>query len=150
VGVRDRDRPFEDPTLFEPGRARHLSIPIESEPRAKDRIGARATSWMNDGHPGAHGAATDDEPSGARDECRVTDFDAGDVGDGVERAGSAADQSIEAQIARTECLRRRRPRNGRTQYQSEENSFGCRSAISVAHRFPPRRTNGAIVIGPSL
>ena len=59
---------------------------------------------VDHGDARAHRALAGDEPPLARDERRVADLDARDVGDRVERAGRAADERHEAELARPRLL----------------------------------------------
>jgi hypothetical protein len=90
--VRDRDRPLENPRFLQPRRPSHLAVAIEREPRAEDRIRIRLAPRMNHSHPGAHRPFADDELPAARDECRVSDLDAGDIGDRVHPTRRAVDR----------------------------------------------------------
>ena len=55
---------------------------------------------MNDGDAGAHRPLADHQLAAAGDQRGVTDLDAGDVGDGIERPGGAADRQLEIALSR--------------------------------------------------
>ena len=119
-----RDRPLEVAALLDPRRAGHLAVAVEREPRREHRIGVRLAARMHDGDAGANGALSDHQLAAAGDERRVSDLDAGDVGDRVERAGRPADRQLEVVLARLrlrECKRRRERESG---YDDRERSHG--------------------------
>jgi hypothetical protein len=58
---------------------------------------------MHDGDAGSNRTLPDDQLSSAGDKRRLTDLDAGDVGNSVERPGGSADRKL--QVALTRLLR---------------------------------------------
>ena len=100
VRVGDRDRTFEQPALLHPRRPGHLAVAVEREPRGEHRIGVGLAARVHDGDAGAHRALADDELAAAGDQRGVADLDAGNVGDGVERARGAADRQLEIALSR--------------------------------------------------
>src|SRR5262245_17406088 len=100
VRIRDRDGTLEESALVDPRRASHLAVAVEREPRREHRIRALAAARVHDRDARANRSLADDERTLARDERGMPDFDAGDVGDGVERARRAADQRADPELAR--------------------------------------------------
>ena len=110
VRVGDRDRTFEQPALLDPGRAGHLAVAVEREPRGEHRIGVGLAARMHDGHAGAHRALADDQLAAAGDQRGVADLDAGHVGDRIERPGGAANRQLEITLSRLLRLQNARQR----------------------------------------
>jgi hypothetical protein len=100
VRVGNRHRTFEQPALLHPRRARHLAVAIQREPRGEDRIGVGFPTRVNDGHTRADRSLADHQLSTAGVQRGVADFDAGDVGDCIERTGGPADRQLEITFSR--------------------------------------------------
>ena len=112
VGVGDRYRSFEQPAFLHPGRPRHLPVAVQREPGGKDRIGVGLTARVHHGDARAHRALPHDELAAAGDERGVAHFDAGHVGDRVERPRRAADGQLEValpRLLRVKTCHRRNP-----------------------------------------
>ncbi len=137
VGVRDGDRPLEQTAFLHPGRPGHLAVAVQREPGREHRIGIRLAPRMHDGDAGAHGALPLHQPPAARDERRVPDLHAGDIGDGVEGARRAANRQSE--FARPRLLRLGRYRH--YQHAEHRDSHHRRSPsppIGTHHRLSLR------------
>src|SRR5262249_20182394 len=100
VRVRDADGSLEVAAFLHPRGAGHLTVAVEREPGREHRIGVRLAARVDDRDPGAHRTLAYHELAAAGDESRVSDFDAGDVGDRVERTGRSADGELEIVLAR--------------------------------------------------
>ena len=88
VRIRDHDRAFEDPRVFDPRCTGHLAIAVQTEPGSKDRIPSLAPTWQNRGDSRSYRTLTYDQLTVALDEGGMSDLDPGDICDGVVRAGS--------------------------------------------------------------
>src|SRR5690606_24936501 len=95
VRVGDRDRTLEKTALLDPRRAGHLAVAVQREPPGEDRIGIRLSARVDDGDAGADGAPSHHELAFARDERRVADLDARDIGDGIAGARRAVERDAE-------------------------------------------------------
>ena len=95
VGVGDRDRIHEQAVIFDPGGAGHLSVAVEIEPAGEDRGEVVAPAGEDRGDAGPHGAFADLELPRSADDGLVPHGHAGDVGDGVQRAGRALERDAE-------------------------------------------------------
>jgi hypothetical protein len=114
VCVGDGDRALEKSALAQPGRSRHLSVSVEREPRAEDRIVRRLSARMNDGDARAHGTLPDLEPAVAADQRGMAHLNAtSDVRDGVERARLTTNDRTQSKLSRARLGRRRRLRKNR-------------------------------------
>src|SRR4029077_1847085 len=100
VRIRDRDGSLEYSRFPKPRGSGHLAVAVERVPRAEYGIVAALPSRMDDGHAGANRPLSNDELASARDQCGVPDFDAGNVGDGIEWPCYATDHRREAELAR--------------------------------------------------
>ena len=75
-------------------------LPLSVNQAANTGSRARLAARMNDGDAGAHRALCRRRAALAGDQRRVADLDAGDVGDGVQRARLAPHQPAEPELAR--------------------------------------------------
>ena len=108
VRVGDHDRALEKSRLLDPRGARHLAVAVLREPAGKRRLRHRVSAArQHGGDARADGSFANDERALTLDDRRVTDGDAGHVGDGIERAGRAGERH--AQIARPPFGRLRAP-----------------------------------------
>ncbi len=99
--VGDHDRPGQKSRLLDPRRTRHLTIAVEHGAASENGI-LRLFSAREDGSdPSPHGTFADDEPPVAFYQRRVPNFDARNVGDGVERARCAGKRNAEIAGARS-------------------------------------------------
>ena len=78
VGVRDEHRPLQDPPVADPGGSGHLSVPVQGEPVGEHSGLAHPPTRQHRGDPGP------DRPLLPEDG-RVSHFQSGNVGDGVQR-----------------------------------------------------------------
>src|SRR5262249_40039060 len=92
VCVGDEHRAIEEAGFGEPVRAGHIAVAVLREEAAEDGIGRFPAARPDAGDAGADGIALD--------ESAVADFDTGDIGDGVERAGCAFEGHAEIARAR--------------------------------------------------
>ena len=133
VGVGDHHRPFEEARLLDPGRAGHLAVAVQREP-ARRTTGSAIESLaarQDRGDAGAHRALADLQLALARDERRVADLDAGDVGDGVGGAGRAVERDAEIAGPRRPLREhRRRERQGERRGQGDA---GDRAIVGNTH-----------------
>ena len=95
--VRDHHRSLHDPRIAHPGRAGHLAVTVQGEPRRVDRIRHLPSARPHGGDTGAHRPLADHDGSRPANERGVTDLDPGDVGDRVEGARRALEG--DAQVA---------------------------------------------------
>jgi hypothetical protein len=95
VRVGDQHRAFKKAGLFHPGSAGHFAVAVESEPAGEDRVGGSLAAGEDGGDAGAHRPCTDAQLSFTFDDGAVAHFDAGHIGDGVERAGDAVERHTE-------------------------------------------------------
>ena len=86
VRVRDADRPAQHPGLPDPLEPGELAVAVEPMRPGEDRLGPDVAVVRDDGgDAGADRSRARPQRAVARDERRVPDADAGDVGDRVER-----------------------------------------------------------------
>ena len=101
VGVRDRDGRGQHPRLADPLEAGQLAVAVQAMAAGEDRFAPRfRASRGHHGDAGPHRALADDQWTVAGDEGRVTDPNAGDIRDGIERPGLAASDG-EAEVSQT-------------------------------------------------
>ena len=99
MGICDHNRTIEEAGFLYPRSAGHFTVAIPERPPAGEYGIAHGifAAGEDGGDAGADWAFANLQFSFARDEGRVADGDAGNVGDGVERAGRAIEGN--AQIA---------------------------------------------------
>ena len=124
VGVGDHDRALELAGLLDPGGAGHLAVAIERKPGTEDRpLEAVLAAWQHRRHPGPHRAAVGQ----VLDQGCVTDRDAGDVGNRVQRPRAAVEGDAEIPGARRfACKRKTSGQNGQYEHRvppHDESSF---------------------------
>src|SRR5690348_2915941 len=101
VRVGDHDRAFEEAGFFDPSGAGHFTVAVERPPAGHDGvIHGIFAARENGGDASAYGAFADLEFAIAGDERGVADEDAGNVANGVQRAGSAVERDAEITGAR--------------------------------------------------
>ena len=137
AGIRDQDRRLEKARLLHPMRAGHVAVAVEHvvARQTPDRTSA---ARQDGGDARADRALAFDELAFAANQRGEADFDAGHVGDGVERSGIRALEG-NAQIPRADCTfllarrslseggtRRRRPRS-----QSSRNELRAQSGGTI-------------------
>src|SRR6185437_15831685 len=83
VGVGDGDRALHGARLLDPGNAGHLPVAVQAEEAGRQRVARVALAPRVDGRDAGADVVV-------LDEGLVADFDPGDVGNGVVRAGGAA------------------------------------------------------------
>ena len=88
VRARHHHRPAEDAALDDPGRAGHLAEAVSREPSGKHRL-PDFSPREDSRNAGANRTLADDKGPAALDQRDMTDLDAGDVGNGVERTGGS-------------------------------------------------------------
>ena len=87
VRIRDHDRSFEKSALFNPMRAGHLAVTVQTERSRVNRIVQRIVSPRNDrGHTSADRSFANNEFSFATNNRCVTNFDTRDIGNRVQWA----------------------------------------------------------------
>src|SRR2546427_6968053 len=86
VRVRDHHGAPQEARFLEPGGTGHFAVAVEREPAREDRIARALAARQDGGDAGTNRSLPDHQLAASRDERRVSDLDAGDVGDGVERA----------------------------------------------------------------
>jgi hypothetical protein len=101
VRVGDHHGTIEETGLFHPDGAGHFAVAIERPPAGKNRTAHGILAARENGsHAGSHGAFANLELAFAGNERGVADGDAGNIGDGVERAGRAVKRHAEIAGAR--------------------------------------------------
>jgi hypothetical protein len=94
--IRDRDRTIAAPTLFHPMAPGEFTVAVQTEiSRPHTRGGARSTTRQDCSDAGADRAVTHYPLTRTADQRRVSDFDASDVGNRIERAGHAVKRNAE-------------------------------------------------------
>ena len=112
VRIGEHHRPFEKAAFFDPGASGHLARAVQHEAAAEHRRrDRRAPARQDGGHAGAHFAAVR-KVVNQRD---LADGHAGDVGDGIERAGRAVEWNAEIARPRPGLGNRRGQRHGQCQ-----------------------------------
>ena len=95
VRVGDGDGTCEEAGFFDPGGSGHFAVAVEGEPSSVDGVFVVMAAREDGGDSGAHGSFADFERAAPGDEGGGPDFDAGDVGDGVEWARLAVEGDAE-------------------------------------------------------
>ena len=106
VGIGNDNWAFKKSAFFNPMRAGHFTVAVQAEHAGVDRIVQRIVSARDDGRDaGPDWTFADHKFSFATNDGRVTNFDAGDVGDRVQRTRRSFKWDTE--IARANNLLRR-------------------------------------------
>ena len=77
--------PSRKPDSSTQGGASHFAVAIEAEPACVDRIGVLWTTRQDDGDAGADGTFADFQGAIAPNQCRRSDLNSRNIGDGVQR-----------------------------------------------------------------
>ena len=154
VGVGDHHRAFEEPDSSTQVVPVISPLPFSANQPAKEKRWMESRPARQDrGDPGAHRPLADHQLAAAGDERRVADEDAGDVGDGIQRAGRAVEGHAEVAgpqrgpASAAAGLRHRRRGPGR----SGRRERGCRrmldpsglTGLLAGPTLPGRRGRGA-------
>jgi hypothetical protein len=110
VGVGDSHRALEKSALGDPCGAGHLAVAVVCVPVGEHGVEIVFPARKHDGHARANRTLADYELSFSGNQCRVTHFETGDVGDRVEPAGRSADRQRKVTFTRMSRLRMRRER----------------------------------------
>ena len=96
VRVGDQDRALQDPGVLDPGRARHLAVPVQTEPGSERRVTGITASRQDCRYTCAHRTlAYHKRPLPANDRA-VADLHTRDIRDRVVRPGSARQRDAES------------------------------------------------------
>ena len=97
AGAGDQDRRFQHAAFFHPVRAGHVAIAVAGKETGKHAALIRLAARKNRRHPGAHRAFAPYSRTFPRYQRLEADFDAGNIGDGIQRPRCAVEGH--AQIA---------------------------------------------------
>src|SRR6476660_483355 len=96
VRVRYHHWAFYKSGLFDPCCTGHFAVAVQRPPAGKyGTAHGILSARKNRGDPGAHGALADLQFSFARNQRSMADDDAGNISDGIERAGRAVKRDAE-------------------------------------------------------
>jgi hypothetical protein len=126
VGVGDGDRVDQQSVVVDPGRARHFAVPVEAEPSGEYRIQVFLAPRKDGGDAGSYRPLPDHQFPRSPHDRDVSNRDAGNVGDRVERARRAFERYADVAGA----LRRLGRRPG---HQGEHRREQCAEHASGLH-----------------
>src|SRR4051794_30352730 len=85
VCIRDHDRPIEETRVFDPGRARHFTVAVQSKPGRENCIIAGLAPRMDGRDTGPYGTFAHLQLALSGNERSVANLDSANVGDGIVR-----------------------------------------------------------------
>ena len=142
IGAGDHHRAAQDAALDHPRRAGHLAEAVAREPAGEHRRPAFAAR-PHGGDAGAHGTTAHHQWAVATHDRRVTHFDAGDVGDGVQGPGRAVERDAEHASPRPRLRERVRRGAERADHGHDQEGGGTARVRHRRQRSPlSRRTPG--------
>src|SRR5581483_5623369 len=100
VGVCDHDWAVEKAGVVHPVGAGHFAVAVEAEIAGEDLVLGVLPAWQDRSHPGANWPDTHFEGTAAGNESCVAHLNSGNVGDGIERTGSAIERNAQVAGAR--------------------------------------------------
>ena len=136
VSIRDEDRPFKKAAFLDPRRAGHLPVAIQREPSRHDWIARRFSTRQDRRDARAHGSLADLQRPLTLDERREADFDAGHVGDRVQRPRCAFER--DAEVARSGLGRLRGRERGHEQREQRRRGHALEGPSAACLRLHAR------------